>query len=253
MGDSQDGSESLNNKVNALCFDVFGTVTDWRSSVIREGHKITEKTGCQAPWNEFANKWRLDGYIAALLKIAGGEMDCIPTAQIHKAKLLSLLEEYAITGLSDSEIDHFNLAWNRLAAWDDVAEGLEIMKQDFLIMPFSNGDYRCLLDISKFNNLPWDGIISADFFKKVKPDLSVYGDAAELLCMQPHEIMMVACHAQDLDAARKLGFRTAYVTRPLEYGPDMAPEEIAEPFDYHAADFIELARQLHSDKEIGRV
>ncbi len=243
----------MNRKVNALCFDIFGTVTDWRSSVIREGHRITEKTGCQVPWGEFVNKWRLDGYIAALLKIAGGEMDCIPTAQIHKVKLLSLLEEYAITGLNDAEIDHFNLAWNRLVAWDDVAEGLEMMKQDFLIMPFSNGDYRCLLDISKFNNLPWDGIISADFFKKVKPDLSIYEDAAELLCMQPHEIMMVACHAQDLEAAQKAGFRTAHVNRPLEYGPAVPPEDKRVPFDYDADNFIELANLLKDDRSMGLV
>ena len=124
-------------------------------------------------------------------------MDCIPTAQIHKEKLQSLIDEYQIKGLSDTEIDHFNLAWNRLIAWDDAAEGLKLMKQDFLIMPFSNGDYRCLLELSKFNQLPWDGIISADFFNKVKPDPTIYRDAAELLCMQPAEIMMVACHSRD--------------------------------------------------------
>ncbi len=239
--------------VKALCFDVFGTVTDWRSSVIREGEALAEKIGVDVPWGEFVNKWRIDGYIASLIKIAGGEMDCIPTADIHKRKLLSLLEEYGINGLSDAEIDQFNLAWNRIEAWDDAIEGLGMMKQDFLIMPFSNGDYRCLLDIAKHNGMPWDGIISADFLKKVKPELSIYTDAAEMLCMDPAEIMMVACHAQDLEAARKAGFRTAYVTRPLEYGPDSSPEEIAQPFDYHAADFIVLARQLHSDRQAGSV
>ena len=110
----------MSRKVKALCFDIFGTVTDWRSSVIREGPKITEKTGCQVPWDEFVNKWRLDGYIAALLKIAGGEMDCIPTAQIHKVKLLSLLEEYAITGLNDA--DNFIELANLLK--DDRSKGL---------------------------------------------------------------------------------------------------------------------------------
>jgi 2-haloacid dehalogenase len=239
--------------VKALCFDVFGTVTDWRSSVIREGEALAEKIGVDVPWGEFVNKWRIDGYIASLIKIASGEMDYIATADIHKRKLLSLLEEYGINGLSDAEVDQFNLAWNRIEAWDDAIEGLGMMKQDFLIMPFSNGDYRCLLDIAKHNGMPWDGIISADFFKKVKPDLSIYSDAAEMLCMEPAEIMMVACHAQDLNAARKAGFRTAYVTRPLEYGPDMAAEEIAEPFDYHAADFVELARQLHGDRQAGNV
>ena len=243
----------MNNKVSALCFDVFGTVTDWRSSMIREGQKITEKTACEVPWGTFVNKWRIDGYIAALLKIARGEMDCLPTAQIHRIKLISLLEEYGVSGLSEAEIDHFNLGWNRLEAWDDAVEGLLMLKQDFLIVPFSNGDFRCLMEISKFNNLPWDGIISADFFKKVKPELSIYDDAAQLLCLDPGEIMMVACHARDLEAAKKAGFRTAYVNRPLEYGLDSLLENKPVPFDYDVDNFIELAKRLSEDRRQGLV
>lgn len=230
--------------VKALCFDVFGTVTDWRGSVIREGEAISARTGVQVPWGEFVNKWRIDGYIAALIKIASGEMECIPTEQIHRVKLLELLEEYGLQGLSEVEITDFNLAWNRIEAWPDAVEGLTMMKENFLIMPFSNGDYRCMLDIAKHNGLPWDGIISADFFKKVKPDPTIYGDAARMLCMEPGEIMMVACHAQDLDAARKAGMRTAYVNRPLEYGTDVPPEAKPEPYDYDADSFIELAQLL---------
>ena len=239
--------------VKALCFDVFGTVTDWRGSVIKEGEAISAKTGIDVPWGEFVNKWRIDGYVATLIKIAGGEMDCIPTEQIHKVKLLDLLDEYGVTGLSKEEITAFNFAWNRIEAWPDSVEGLTMMKEDFLIMPFSNGDYRCMLDIGKHNRLPWDGIISADFFKKVKPDPSIYSDAAAMLCMDPTEIMMVACHAPDLDAARKAGFQTAYVNRPLEYGPDVPQEAKPNPYDYDADSFIELAQMLRADKAAGNV
>jgi 2-haloacid dehalogenase len=235
------------NKVKALCFDVFGTVTDWRGSVIAEGEAISARTGIDVPWGEFVNKWRIDGYIASLIKIASGKMDCIPTADIHRNKLLELLDEYKLTGLSAEEVEDFNLAWNRIKAWEDAVEGLTLLKQDFMIMPFSNGDYRCMLDIAKHNDLPWDGIISADFFKKVKPDPTIYTDAAEMLCMQPSEIMMVACHAQDLNAARNAGFTTAYVNRPLEYGPDVAPEAKPDPYDYDADSFIELAGMLKHD------
>ena len=240
-------------KVKALCFDVFGTVTDWRGSVIREGEALSAKTGIEVPWGTFVNKWRIDGYVASLIKIASGEMDYISTEQIHKIKLLDLLEEYGLKSLSEPEITDFNIAWNRIEAWPDAVEGLTMMKEDFLIMPFSNGDYRCMLDIAKHNGLPWDGIISADFFKKVKPDLSIYADAAEMLCMEPAEIMMVACHAPDLDAARKNGFRTAYVNRPLEYGPDVPPEAKPEPYDYDADSFIDLAQMLRADKAAGHV
>ena len=128
-----------------------------------------------------------------------------------------------------------------------------MMKRDFMIMPLSNGEYRPMLDIGKRNGLPWDGIISADFFDSVKPDPVVYKGAAKMLELDPAEIMMVACHAQDLMAAKKCGFRTAYVNRPLEYGPGVPQEEKQEPFDYDADDFIELAKILRSAKADGEI
>ncbi len=239
--------------IKALCFDVFGTVTDWRGSVIREGREVGRKAGVDVPWGEFVDKWRRDGYVASLLKIAKGEMSYISTQEIHRNKLLSLIAEYNVSGLCETEITHFNLAWNRIVAWPDSLEGLQMMKNDFLVMPFSNGDFRCLLDIAKHNNLPWDGIISADFFKKVKPDISIYGDAADMLCLAPEEIMMVACHAQDLDAARKAGFKTAYVNRPLEFGSGVAQEPKPNSYDFDADDFIELARMLREAKQAGDI
>ena len=101
-------------KVKALCFDVFGTVTDWRGSVMEEGAAISAKTGVDVPWGEFVNKWRIDGYVASLIKIAGGEMDYISTEQIHRIKLLDLLQDYVLTGLGEQEITDFNFAWNRI-------------------------------------------------------------------------------------------------------------------------------------------
>ena len=239
--------------VKALCFDVFGTVTDWYSSVAAEGEALSAELGIDVPWGEFVTKWRIDGYFAALFKIATGEMDYIPTEEIHRRKLRLLVEEYGLSGLSDEQFEHFNLAWSRIKAWPDAAEGLTMMKRDFMIMPLSNGEYRPMLDIGKRNGLPWDGIISADFFDSVKPDPVVYKGAAKMLELDPAEIMMVACHAQDLMAAKKCGFRTAYVNRPLEYGPGVPQEEKQEPFDYDADDFIELAKILRSAKADGEI
>ncbi|MZR31684.1 haloacid dehalogenase type II [Sneathiella litorea] len=232
--------------VKVLCFDVFGTVTDWYSSVTQEGQKISEKTGISVPWGEFVKKWRIEGYQKVLGEISSGKMDIIPTETIHRNMLEILLDEYSVTGLSNSEIDNFNRVWNRLGVWDDVAEGLKKLKENYSILPFSNGDFRCLLDLSRHNQLPWDGIISADFFKKVKPDPTIYHDAANLLQLPPEEIMMVACHARDLQGAKNAGFKTAYVNRPLEYGPGARPEEKTVPFDYEVDDFIELAEVLRT-------
>jgi 2-haloacid dehalogenase len=236
------------SNIKVLCFDVFGTVTDWYTSVTREGEKMSRRTGIDIPWGEFVRKWRIDGYLKALGDISTGKREIVPTAEIHREKLLSLLEEYEVRDLSDAEIEEFNLVWNRLGVWEDVAQGLSMLKEDYLILPFSNGDFRCLLDISRNNNLPWDGIISADFFKKVKPDPTIYHDAANLLQLPTEQIMMVACHARDLQGAKNAGFRTAYVNRPLEFGPDVEPEKKPVPFDYDIDSFIELAETLKAGK-----
>ena len=230
-----------------LCFDVFGTLTDWYTSITEEGQKLAEKHEFELPWGEFVLRWRMEGYMKMLRKIAYGEMPIQPTAKINKQKLLSLLDEYGVSSLSEQEIDDFNLAWNRIQAWPDVLPGLTSLKRDFLIMPFSNGDYRCLLDISKYNQLPWDGIISADFFKKVKPDPSIYQDAADLLQLPCEQIMMVACHAKDLEAAKNVGFKTAYIDRPNEGGPDSPPEIKSIDYDYDVDNLIELATALGAD------
>jgi len=189
----------------------------------------------------------------ALLKIAAGEMDYAPTEELHRRKLLALLPEYGLGQLDEEQFEHFNRAWNRITAWPDAAPGLTAMKQDFMIMTLSNGEYRTMLDIAKLNALPWDGIISADFFNSVKPDPAVYRGAAEMLAMEPGEVMMVACHAADLEAAKGVGFRTAYVRRPLEFGPDFPAESTPDFADYAADDFVELAKQLAADKQAGAI
>lgn len=230
--------------IKALCFDVFGTATDWYGSVTREGESISRRTGVAVDWSEFVIKWRVDGYYASLIEIASGKSDYIPTDEIHRRKLLDLLQEYGLTCLSPEETEVFNQAWHRIDAWPDAAQGLRMMKADYMIMPLSNGEYRTLLDISKHNDLPWDGIISADFFRSVKPDPRVYQGAADLLELPPSQIMMVACHPRDLEAAAAVGFRTAYVARPAEYGPHQFAEEQSLTFDAQASDFVELAQIL---------
>jgi 2-haloacid dehalogenase len=69
--------------------------------------------------------------------------------------------------------------------------------------------------------------------------------AARYLGLAPGEITMVASHKYDLRAARELGFATAFVARPLEYGdPALADVEASDEFDINAGDFQDLATQL---------
>jgi 2-haloacid dehalogenase len=57
--------------------------------------------------------------------------------------------------------------------------------------------------------------------------------------------MMVAAHLGDLRAAKAVGLRTAFVTRPLEFGPDGKPDMSADSsVDISAKDFNDLAGRL---------
>ena len=69
--------------------------------------------------------------------------------------------------------------------------------------------------------------------------------AVALLGLQPSEVLMVAAHKDDLQAAKRCGLRTAFVRRPLERGPDSNADLSSDrSFDFNADDFNDLASRL---------
>ncbi len=76
-------------------------------------------------------------------------------------------------------------------------------------------------------------------------DPDAYRRAAGFLAVEPREIMMVACHNFDLDAARGVGYRTAFVRRPDEWGPAGPPDPVPNPATDIVVDgFAELAERF---------
>jgi 2-haloacid dehalogenase len=135
--------------------------------------------------------------------------------------------------------------WHRLRPWGDSIPGLLRLKSRFVLATLSNGNVRLLVDMAKNAGLPWDLVFSAELARAYKPDPRAYQMLQELLMLGSNEIMMVAAHQGDLRAAQELSFRTAFVMRPLEYGPQAVPDLTADPsFDVVATDFVDLARQL---------
>ncbi len=99
--------------------------------------------------------------------------------------------------------------------------------------------------MAKRAGLPWDCILSSELAQHYKPDRAVYLTAAKLLDLEPAAIMMVAAHQSDLNAAAALGFQTAFVERPLEYGPNGPVDQASHAqADIIASDFLDLADQL---------
>ena len=103
--------------------------------------------------------------------------------------------------------------------------------------------------MAKFGGLPWDCILSAELTGHYKPDPEVYQTAASLLGLSPGEVMMVAAHPGDLRASQAVGFQTALVPRPLEYGPGGVQGVNAHPSDLIACDFNELANALERNEK----
>lgn len=228
----------------ALAFDVFGTVVDWRSSVIRELEEFGRTHGVTADWSAMADGWRA-GYAPAMNRVRTGELPWTRIDGLHRMILDDLLVGAGITGVSDDDVDHLNRAWHRLDPWPDSVSGLTRLKERFVITTLSNGNMSLLTNMAKHAGLPWDAVISAELFRHYKPDREAYLGCADLLGVRPDELMLVAAHPSDLRAARNVGLGTAYVIRPVEHGPNQRPPAFDDgEFDFVATDFLDLADQL---------
>ncbi len=229
--------------VKALIFDTFGTVVDYRSTIIAEGEALGKAKKLSVDWAKFADSWRA-GYAPAMNRVRSGELPWTKLDRLHRMTLDRLLGEFTITGLSEAEIDHLNRVWHRLKPWPDSVGGLTRLKKKFVIAPCSNGNVALLTNMAKHAGLPWDCILGAEVARHYKPDKETYLTAAELLDLKPGEIMMVAAHQGDLGAAHDLGFKTGFVPRPKE-GPNGEKNLTPDPrWDVVAADFNALASKL---------
>ena len=230
--------------VQALCFDIFGTVVDWRTSIIREGQLLQQRLALPAQdWPAFADAWRA-GYQPAMQEVRSGALPWTDIDGLHRRILNRLLAARDLTLAEDDAAD-FNRVWHRLIPWPDSVAGLYRLKQTRTITSLSNGNVALLLNMAKHAGLPWDTVLRAELFQHYKPDPEVYLGAARLLGLQPAQVMMVAAHPSDLRAAAACGLRTAYVARPLERGLGGPMEAwTAGEFDVACDSFLELAALL---------
>jgi 2-haloacid dehalogenase len=232
------------SSIKALTFDVFGTVVDWRGSLIKEGRRFGRSRSLRVDWGKFAEAWRA-GYRPAMDRVGRGELPWMNLDAIHRMLLNDLLTEFNIAGLTEGDKDHLNRVWHRLKPWPDSVSGLKRLRKRFTIATLSNGNVALLTNMAKNAGLPWDCILSSELARHYKPDPIVYETAARLLGLEPGQVMMVAAHQEDLRAAKRVGFKAAFVARPLEHGPDRKPDLTPDPsFDFAAKDLNDLASHL---------
>jgi 2-haloacid dehalogenase len=232
--------------VKALVFDTFGTVVDWRSSVIAEGIAWGKAKDLNINWEKFADQWRL-GYAPAMNKVRSGQLPWTRLDDLHRMILEELLKKFKIEGLTEEEKVSWTHVWRRLKPWPDSVEGLTRLKTKYVIGPLSNGNIALMISLAKFGGLPWDVILGSELARHYKPDREVYASAAYYLDLKPEEVMMCAAHVNDLKAARSNGLRTGFIYRPNEFGngPVGVPDQ-AKPgdFDVVCASIIDLAQEM---------
>jgi 2-haloacid dehalogenase len=234
----------MRDTIKALTFDIFGTVVDWYGTIVREGQAWGQAKEISVDWGQFALDWRA-GYEPAMARVRRGELPWLTIDALHRLILDELLVKYAITGLREAEKDDWNRVWHRLTPWPDAVAGLQRLKERYIIAALSNGNMALLTNMAKHSGLPWDCILSAELARHYKPDPEVYQTAADLLGLPPAQVLMVAAHQHDLRGAQAVGMKTAFIPRPLEYGPNRRPDPTADPaFELVAADFNALAHLL---------
>jgi 2-haloacid dehalogenase len=228
----------------AIVFDTFGTVVDWRGSLIAELTAFGRERRIEADWAALVDAWRR-AYHPSMDRVRKGEQKWTILDDLHRSSLDQLVQEFGIEGLSEADLRHINRGWHRLKPWPDSVPGLARLKRKFIIGPLSNGNVGLLTNMAKYAGLPWDVIFGSDLFGHYKPDPETYLGVARLLGLEPSQVMMAAAHNSDLGHARRVGLMTGFFPRPNEYGPNQTRDFTAEQdWDVVAADIEDLAGQL---------
>ena len=222
-----------------LAFDIFGTVVNWYGSILSE----IEKTLPGVDADAFTLAWR-DGYAPALREVnASGEWVLLD--ELHRRILDSILLDFSQDSVPENTREELTKHWHKLAPWPDSVFGLTRLKQRFSVCSLSNGNIGLLTNMAKNANIPWDCILSAEVFKRYKPDPQTYLGVAKIFDVKPEQVMLVAAHQDDLDAAKACGLQTAFIERPNEYGPVRGNDVTGSvQNDWHAKDIVHLAEQL---------
>ena len=209
-------------RMQVLLFDVFGTLVDWRSSLIGIAETTAASSGVDADWPGVIDDWRR-AYQPAMDRVRHGaawrDLD-----SLQRETLDDVASRHGIT-LPAADRETLVRGWRQLRPWPDSQEGLDRLRRAHVTATLSNGHLALLADLLKFADLRVDAVLSAQLAAGYKPDADVYLTALRLLECQPGDAGMVAAHPSDLAAAAALGLRPIFVSRPLEWGPGAVPAD----------------------------
>jgi 2-haloacid dehalogenase len=228
-------------RIKALAFDTGGTVLDWHSGIRSALFAAGSRHGLVRDWAAIANAWRR----RALQSMTGQVRPAFNIDDAHRRVLDELVDEYQLGVLSEAERAAITRQWHSLDAWPDFPPALQRLRSRHVAVSFTILSVSLIIDTARRNRLQWDAVISCEMLGVYKPLADAYRQAARLLQLDCDQILMVACHNFDLDAARGVGYRTCFVRRPDEWGAAGPPDPIPNPANDLIVDgFGELAERV---------
>ena len=237
------------SRVQALTFDIGGTVFDWLTAVENKLEQVASYRESGVIAADFARAWRA-GFLECYEAVYRQERPWMDAQEICDLVLRDLLEKDPSLTPDEKERAALSKAWHEMPAWEDVRPAIKRLRQCYLVAPFTILTWSMAAGSSKFSGIDWDGILSCDLLGVYKPHPKSYARVLEVLRRRPDEVMLVASHPSDLLAARQAGLRTAYVLPKLEDpGEDYRDRGFAETFDLIATDFADLADRLLDEAE----
>jgi 2-haloacid dehalogenase len=224
--------------IKALAFDTGGTILDWHSGIYQALQQVAAKHGVSRDWHGITNDYRR----LAMKGIVGQEQPAFNMDDVHRTVLDALLQQHDLAMFTAQDRQALFSAWHQLAAWPDFPAALARIRKKLPAISFTMLPLSLVMDVSRKNDLDWDAVISCEMIGSYKPNPCAYNTAAHWMGLAPADILMVACHNFDLNAARACGFKTAFVRRPDEWGPAGPPDPLPHPdCDTVVDDFAALA------------
>lgn len=227
--------------VQALTFDVGGTVFDWQGATrAAVGQLAASRGAVDLDVSAFCLRWRGDMF-RRLAEVRSGDLPWANADQLHRAVLDPLADEHPELALTDEDKDRLTATWHTMDAWPDFGPALPRLREHYSVAVLTVLSLAIAVDCSRHNGLSWDAVLSCELLGAYKPDAEAYLRGAEVLGLAPSEVMMTASHPGDLRAAMAVGFRTAFVL-PRHDEPGGNDDGNPEDFDVVAKDFTELAQ-----------
>lgn len=234
--------------IRALAFDTGGTVLDWHSGLVTALSQVGAVHAISLDWHAIANDWRRRAMKGIVGHIADPAHPGINMDDVHRQALDEVLAQHDLSVFTEAERHRLWRAWHELDAWPDFPAAQSALREKFPVVSFTMLPTALVVDVSRRNGITWDAVISCEMIGVYKPHAQAYGTAARWMALEPSQILMVACHNFDLNAAHKAGFRTAFVRRPDEWGPEGPPDPNPNmAYDFIEVNFDDLRRRVLSN------